>query len=212
MKLFFALVLVVLATAANAQTATATVGQAFTYQWPVAGGGYDYITNGTQNSLPPGLAYNPSTGILSGTPSAAGSYSLVLQLSSGSTPLALTVTPSGVTPPPNPPALFCAADPNPSCGVALTWTAPTASTDPVVGYQVFRNSAQLTTAAITGTAYTDKTVAPSTTYTYYVVSIDAAGAQSAPSNTVSIVVPTAVPPPPPPTPAPPTGLTGTIVQ
>lgn len=120
-----------------------------------------------------------------------------------------TITVTGTAPPVTPlPALFCATSTNPACGAALNWTAPASSTDPVVGYQVFRNGAQLTTAVVTGVTYTDKAIAPSTTYTYYVVSVDAAGAQSTASNSVSVVVPA----PPVETPAPPTGLTGTVVD
>lgn len=119
------------------------------------------------------------------------------------------VTVTGTAPPVTPPAaLFCASSTNPACGAALNWTAPASSTDPVVGYQVFRDGAQLTTAVVTGVTYTDRAIAPSTTYTYYVVSVDAAGAQSTASNSVSVVVPA----PPVETPAPPTGLTGTVVE
>jgi hypothetical protein len=130
-----------------------------------------------------------------------------------------TTPPPVVTPPPvtTPPALFCATDPNPACGVVLTWKAPPAPSDAtlaVTGYLVFRSTsstaaAQITAAPITAVTYTDKTIAPSTTYDYYVVSVDAAGAQSAPSNTLQVIVAAA---PSVPTPATPTNLTGSVVN
>ncbi len=79
--------------------------------------------------------------------------------------------------------------------VNLTWDAPSSSTDPVTGYNVYRatgssSSYQLLNASSdAGTTYTDSTVQNGTSYSYYVVSVDAEGNQSAPSNTDSVSVP-----------------------
>lgn len=132
---------------------------------------------------------------------------------------AWTITVTGtVTPtPPTTPALFCATDPNPACGVLLAWTPPGPPATPalaVTGYLVFRSTGaatptQLTAAPITATTFTDATVAPSTTYDYYLTSVDAAGTQSAPSNTAQVVVAAA---PSIPTPATPLNLTVSVVN
>jgi hypothetical protein len=125
-------------------------------------------------------------------------------------PLTATLT-GGTQPtqPTQPTTLFCATDPNPSCGVVLTWKAPPAPSDAtlaVTGYHVYRNvqggTAQLIggTTATQTTTYTDNTILPSTTYTYYVVSVDAAGTESVPSNTAQVIVAAAPSIPTPPTP------------
>lgn len=72
--------------------------------------------------------------------------------------------------------------------VVLTWSAPASSPDPVTGYNVyraeagFRAFARLNASPITSTTYTDNNVQPGAAYTYYVVSVDAHGNQSAPSE------------------------------
>jgi hypothetical protein len=65
--------------------------------------------------------------------------------------------------------------------LALSWTASTDNVG-VTGYNVYRNSALLTT--VTGTSYTD-TTAGTGTVSYYVTAKDAAGNVSAASNTVT---------------------------
>jgi fibronectin type 3 domain-containing protein len=79
--------------------------------------------------------------------------------------------------------------------VNLTWDAPSDSTDPVAGYNVYRAPSgstsyqQLNTAAVTGTTYTDSSVQAGQTYDYIVESVDASDVTSAPSNMASVVVP-----------------------
>jgi hypothetical protein len=221
------LILFLLASTVYAQTTTATVGVPFSQAIaaPVSNGGYLVTINGIQEISADGLSYDNTTGILSGTPTAAGTYNIEVQQATPTagvyttTKLTLTVNAAGTTPPVTPvtpvtPALFCATDPNPACGVSLVWQAPTTSTPAVTGYLVFRSVAggsaiQLTPTAIQTTTYTDKTIDASTTYDYYVVSVDAAGTQSAPSNTFSVVVATAPSIPTPPTPQ---NLTGSVIN
>lgn len=79
--------------------------------------------------------------------------------------------------------------------VALTWSAPTSSTDPVASYEVYRalsgsSSYQLlNTISAPTTTYTDTTVTSAQSYLYYVVSVDSSGNQSSPSNTYSVTIP-----------------------
>jgi len=79
--------------------------------------------------------------------------------------------------------------------VNLSWNPPASSTDPVVGYNVYRapsgstNYQQLNSAAVTGTAYVDTTVLNNQTYDYIVESVDASGVTSSPSNMAAIPVP-----------------------
>jgi len=79
--------------------------------------------------------------------------------------------------------------------VTLTWDAPTGSSDPVTGYNIYRAVSgsftyQLLNSSVdSSTSYTDTTVATNTSYSYYVESVDAAGNQSAPSNTYTVSIP-----------------------
>jgi hypothetical protein len=79
--------------------------------------------------------------------------------------------------------------------VDLSWNAPTNSTDPVAGYDIYRavsgsSAYQMLNSSVDDlTTYADTTVQNGTAYTYYVVSVDAAGNQSAPSNLFSATIP-----------------------
>jgi fibronectin type 3 domain-containing protein len=77
----------------------------------------------------------------------------------------------------------------------LTWDAPTTSTDPVAGYNVYRSPSgatsyqELNTSAITQTSYVDTAVQAGQAYDYIVESVDASGVTSTPSNMASVTMP-----------------------
>lgn len=79
--------------------------------------------------------------------------------------------------------------------VALNWTPPSSSSSTITGYNVYRtistsSSFQKLNASINSPAsYTDTSVQASTTYEYYVTSVDTTGAESTPSNTATVVIP-----------------------
>ena len=79
--------------------------------------------------------------------------------------------------------------------VNLTWTAPSSSADPVVGYNVYRSSdggntyQLLNSSLVTQTAYVDTTVQDGANYDYIVKSVDAAGVESVPSNVTPVAIP-----------------------
>lgn len=79
--------------------------------------------------------------------------------------------------------------------VALTWDAPASSTDPVVGYHVYRETGAgsgfvlLNLAVNVTTAYTDTTVQSGQTYVYTVTSVDASGIESGESNLFTAAIP-----------------------
>lgn len=76
--------------------------------------------------------------------------------------------------------------------VALSWSA---STSTVAGYNVYRSSvsgsqyARLNSALISGLAFTDTGVRSGGTYYYMTTAIDLKGAESGPSNEVSVSIP-----------------------
>ena len=79
--------------------------------------------------------------------------------------------------------------------VDLSWDAPTNSSDPVAGYDVYRAASgsssyeMLNSALITQTSYSDGTVQSGESYSYYVESVDSSGNASAPSNAYTVSVP-----------------------
>jgi len=79
--------------------------------------------------------------------------------------------------------------------VALSWNAPTDSSDPITGYNVYRtasggsNYQLLNSSPVGALAYTDATVLSGSSYDYIVTSVDAEGAESVPSNTITEAIP-----------------------
>jgi len=86
---------------------------------------------------------------------------------------------SGQTPPSAPAGLSAIAG---DSEVVLSWGASSASRG-VAGYRVYRNGGQVAQTQSTG--FTDTGLTGGTTYSYYVVAYDTAGALSPPSETVS---------------------------
>jgi chitodextrinase len=91
---------------------------------------------------------------------------------------------SDITPPTTPTNLV--ANPVAPGQVNLTWTASTDNVG-VIGYQIFRDNAQIATASTA--AFSDTGLQPQTTHTYKVVAFDAGGNFSAASNIATTTTP-----------------------
>jgi hypothetical protein len=81
-----------------------------------------------------------------------------------------------------------------SYAVQLSWIAPANSDDAVAGYNVYRAAnggayQKVNSSVNQPTTYTDTTVQTGTAYTYEVVSVDGAGAESAASNVYAAAIP-----------------------
>jgi chitodextrinase len=94
------------------------------------------------------------------------------------------------TVPPTAPTNLSGASPLPT-EVDLSWS-PSTDKSGVAGYRVFRNGSQVATT--TGTSYIDSGLTSSTTYTYAITALDAAGNVSAPSSPLSITTAPALKP------------------
>ena len=98
---------------------------------------------------------------------------------SSASPGAAVATPSPPdTSPPTPPSNLVAT-PTGATQINLSWSASGDDVG-VTAYAIYRDGGLLTTVA--GTTFSDTAVAPTTTYTYSVYALDAAGNQSAQSN------------------------------
>lgn len=79
--------------------------------------------------------------------------------------------------------------------VDLSWTAPSSTSDPAVGYNVYRAPSgtqsfqRVNTSTDAQTAYTDNTVQSGSSYDYIVKSVDSSGTESTPSNTTTVAIP-----------------------
>jgi len=78
--------------------------------------------------------------------------------------------------------------------VDLNWVAPTGSSVPITGYNVYRaargtGAFALLNSGGTQTTYVDTTVLGTQSYDYIVKSVDSTGTESAPSNTTTVTVP-----------------------
>ena len=78
--------------------------------------------------------------------------------------------------------------------VDLNWEAPSGSAVRIEGYDVYRSigtgAFQLLNSAVDAqTAYVDSTVASDTTYNYIVKAVESGGAETAPSNQITVSVP-----------------------
>jgi Abnormal spindle-like microcephaly-assoc'd, ASPM-SPD-2-Hydin len=78
--------------------------------------------------------------------------------------------------------------------VDLSWDAPTSSPDPVAGYNIYRATGSgplvlINSSPDSAVVYVDSTVVSGTTYSYEVKSVDFSGAESVPSNEITVTIP-----------------------
>jgi hypothetical protein len=148
----------------------------------VSGAGYTISGVSFPSTLNPGqtatleIEFDPTTPGVSD-----GSVTLTSNSSAGTTST-ISLSGTGVAP-------------SSSYEVNLTWDPPTDSTDPVAGYNIYRAVSGSSTYELLNssldmtTTYIDTTVQNSTSYIYYVESVDDEGNQSAPSNDFAVSVP-----------------------
>jgi Abnormal spindle-like microcephaly-assoc'd, ASPM-SPD-2-Hydin len=111
---------------------------------------------------------------------AAAQGTLTVSSNASNTTLSIPLTGTGVAPPAT------------QHSVALNWQP---STSQVSGYFVYRgssasNTTKLFLSSIAATSYKDSSVVDGQTYFYAVTSVDADSVESAPSNEVSVTIPT----------------------
>ena len=79
--------------------------------------------------------------------------------------------------------------------INLSWSAPSSTSDTIAGYNIYRATGssssyqKLNSSVNSPVSYMDSSVQASTTYQYYVTSVDSSGMESTPSNTATVAIP-----------------------
>ena len=174
--------------------ATGTVGVAYSSALAASGGVPPYTFSITAGSLPTGLSLNPTTGAITGTPTAAGSFTFTAQVvDSTGTPAGTTSTSCTIVIAPAPPTLTCPAATG-TVGVAYSSNLVAAGGVPPYTFSITAGSLPTglslnpTTGAITGTP----TAAGSFTFTAQVV--DSRGTAAGTTSTSCTIVIAPAPP------------------
>jgi hypothetical protein len=78
--------------------------------------------------------------------------------------------------------------------VDLSWNAPTSSSDPVSGYNIYRSTGsgsfvRMNSSSDSSITYVDSAIVSGATYSYVVKSVDSSGAESVASNQLTLTIP-----------------------
>src|SRR5437764_2156994 len=138
----------------SATTASGTVGVAFSYQITATNNPTSFNATG----LPAGLTVNTSTGLISGTPTTTGTYSVTISATNAAGTGSATLTLSVVNPPP--PIITSATTSTGQVGVAFSYQI--SATNNPTSYNAIGLPAGLTVNKTTGLIYGT----PTTTGTY----------------------------------------------
>jgi chitodextrinase len=164
-------------------TATATSSSQVSLAWTASSGatGYKVFRDGAQIGTTAGTSFNDS-GLGLGTTHGYAVAATDANGNSSALSSTVSVTTLGDTLAPSTPGGLAGTAVS-STQVNLTWSAATDNVG-VTGYRISRNGSQLgTTSAL---AFADTGLSPSTSYSYAVSAIDAAGNASAASAAVSV--------------------------
>src|SRR5438094_2304213 len=153
----------------SATTASGTVGVAFSYQITATNNPTSFNATG----LPGGLTVNTSTGLISGTPTTAGTYTVTLSATNAGGTGSATLTLTVVNPPP--PVITSATTANGTVGVAFSYQI-TATNNPT-SFNATGLPAGLTVNTRTGLISGTPTTAG--TYTVTISATNAGGTGSA---------------------------------
>src|SRR5665647_259109 len=180
----------------NPGTQTSTAGSPLSLQVQASDTGSGATLSYSATGLPPGLVINSGTGLISGTPSTAGSYTVTATATDGTSASGSTtftwVIQALVTAPGAPTAVSAVAG---NASVVVSWTAPVSDGgSAITGYTIAPSPACPACTGMTTTALSS-TVSGLTNgnaYTFTVTATNAAGT-SPPSAASAAVTPAAVP-------------------
>jgi uncharacterized protein YjbI with pentapeptide repeats len=162
-----------------------TAGAAYSQNLTSIGGTSPITYQFSSGTLPPGLAITTpgASGLLSGTPTSAGSFVFVFQATDSSTPAQQYVESVTLNIAPQPPTSLTATAFNGAGTIGLSWNAST--TPNVSSYNIYRSTTSGTGYTLLSnsltTGFTDNSPVPNQPY-FYVVTAVLNGVESAHSN------------------------------
>lgn len=160
-----------------------TVDAAFSAQVDASGGCRPYKWNLVSGSLPTGVSKTVSSNTesldLTGTPTAAGTYSFTVSVTGCGGHVSTT-------------AYKIVIQSAPNHVVDLSWSASKSSN--ISGYKVYRSPngstwQEINSGLVASTTYDDETVSDGSTYYYAVTAVNTAGVESSKSASVKAVIP-----------------------
>lgn len=166
-----------------------TVGTPYSHTFPASGGTTPYTFAIISGALPTGLTLNTSTGVVSGTPTASGTFPFTIQVTdanslTGQANCSITITGSSLV-------MLCNNPPTVQSGVAYSYQISVSGGVPPYTFSLVSGSLppgitlNTSTGILSGTAYTPGT------YTFSVKVTDSVGATAVCPLLVIVVIATA---------------------
>jgi Putative Ig domain/Fibronectin type III domain len=176
----------------NPGSQTSTAGSPLSLQIQASDTGSGATRSYSATGLPPGLVISSGTGLISGTPSTAGSYTVTVTATDGTSASGSTtftwVIQALATAPGSPTGVSGVAG---NAQAVVSWTAPVSDGgSPITGYTVTASPGGRTATTTGATTATVTGLTNGTAYTFTVAATNAAGT-SPPSAASAAVTPTA---------------------
>jgi len=178
----------------------ATYGAAYTSGVGATGGSTPYTWSISAGALPGGVTLDPSSGAISGVPTAAGTFDFTVKATDSSSPAKSATQPLSITVAPIVPDPPTGVSGTPGNGrVALTWSAPVGDggstvTDYKVVPFIGTIAQPVVDTGLTATSFTVPGLTNGTAYTFEVQAVNAVGGGT-PSTASGPVTPTGPPTP-----------------
>jgi autotransporter-associated beta strand protein len=157
---------------------TGTSGSAFSYSIAASNGPVSFAASG----LPAGLSVDSATGVISGTPSATGSFSIALSASNGGGTGSATLNLLVISGSFGAPTGMSASGGNTT--VSLTWNPVAGASSYTVKRLVSGSTYTVVVSGLASLSYTDTGRTNRTSYTYVVSAVDSSSTESADSSSV----------------------------